>query len=750
MIDFEASKGIFHLHNAQVSYVLQLVRGRYLLHRYWGRAIRHFDNARTFLPLDRANAPQPAAYANERTFSLDVLPQEYPDCGHGDFRIPAFGVCLPDGTTVTELFYDHHNIAAGKPALAGLPATYAQDAEAETLVITLEDSAGKLSVELQYTIFRDLPIVTRAVRFKNNGTEPLDLTQAASCCVTFPDHDFERLVLYGGHAAERSLERRPLGRGVEEMSSRRGMSSHQTSPFLALARPETTEQQGEVYGINLVWSGDFALRTEVEQFGTTRVVAGLNDFEFSWHLAPGEVFQTPEAWLCYSAAGLNGMSQAFHRLIREHLVRGKYQHALRPILVNNWEATYFAFDEAKIDNLAACAADLGLEMLVLDDGWFGHRNDDNTSLGDWQVNLQKLPHGLAGVAESAHKRGLKFGLWFEPEMISVDSALYRAHPDWALQVRDYPNSFGRNQLVLDLTRPEVRDYIVDSVSAVLRSAPIDYVKWDFNRSLTEAHSLTLPAERQGETRTRFILGTYDIMERITSAFLDILFESCAGGGGRFDAGMFYYMPQAWCSDDTDAVQRQRIQSGTSLVYPPITMGAHVSVTPNHQLGRVTPLQTRAFTAMLGCYGYELDITRMSEVEKAEVRKHVELYKRLRPTLQLGTFYRLLTPFAGTGNETAWEFISEDGHEAVVMYFKTLAEPACPIRILRLAGLTPDARYRVTDYWPAQGLSHDNAGVQHLALTGQSYGGDELLYSGLTVEKVDTDFGAWLWVLRREE
>jgi len=748
MITFDAKTGFFHLRNAQVSYVMQLVRGRYLLHRYWGRAIRHFDDATAPQPIDRANAPQPAAYAHERTFSLDVLPQEYPDCGHVDFRIPAYGVCLPDGTTVTELFYDSYSIAAGKPQLTGLPASYAKADEAETLTIYLQDSAGKYSAELHYTIFRDLPIVTRDVKFVNSGREPLDLTQAFSFCESFPDHDFDRLVLYGGHAAERSLDRRPLGRGITEMSSRRGTSSHQTSPFIALARPETTEQQGEVYAMNLVWSGDFALRTEVEQFGTTRVVGGIGDYDFCWHLAPGESFQTPEAWLCFSTAGLNGMSQAFHRLVREHLMRGRFQHALRPILVNNWEATYFDFDEEKMDNLAACAADLGLEMLVLDDGWFGHRNSDTTSLGDWQVNTAKLKHGLTGVADSAHQRGLKFGLWFEPEMVSEDSELYRAHPDWALQVRDYPNTYGRDQLVLDLTRTEVRDYIVASVSKVLRENPIDYVKWDFNRSMTEVHSLALPPERQGEVRTRFLLGTYDVMDRITSAFPDVLFESCTGGGGRFDAGMLYYMPQTWCSDDTDAVQRQRIQSGTSLIYPPISMGAHVSVTPNHQLGRVTPMQTRAFTAMLGCFGYELDITRMSDAEKAEVRAHVALYKRLRPTLQLGTFYRLLTPFAGTHNETAWEFISEDGQEVVLMYFKTLAEPACPIRTLRLAGLDAGASYTVTDYYPAQGLSHDNAGLPHFALKGKTYGGDELMYSGLTVEKVDTDFGAWLWVFHK--
>ena len=749
MITFDEQTGIFHLHNKQVSYVLQLVRGRYLLHRYWGRAIREFRDARAFQPIDRSFSPQPAAYENERTFSLDVLPQEYPAYGHGDYRLPAYEVRLADGTTVTELFYDSYKIQKGKPELAGLPAAYADKHEAETLTIFLRDTADKLGVELHYTIFADLPIITRDVKLTNTGTAALELLNAASFSLDFPDHDFDRLMLYGGHAAERSLERRPLVRGIEEVSSRRGASSHQASPFLALARPEATEKQGEVYGFNLVWSGEFALRTEVEPFGTTRLIGVIIPFEFRWYLAPGESFQTPEGWLCYSRKGLNGMSQAFHALIRQHLLRGRYQHALRPILVNNWEATYFDFDDEKLDQLAECAADLGIEMMVLDDGWFGHRNDDNSSLGDWQVNTDKLKKGLAGVAASVHKRGLKFGLWFEPEMVSVDSDLYRAHSDWVLQVRDYPSSFGRHQLVLDLSRQEVQDYIVRSVSDVLQSAPIDYVKWDFNRHITEGFSLALPPERQGETRTRFVLGLYHVLETLVQAFPDVLFESCSGGGGRFDAGMLYYMPQTWCSDDTDAVQRLKIQSGTSMIYPPITMGAHVSVTPNHQVGRVTPMQTRAFAAMLGCYGYELDITRMSDAEKAEVREHIALYKHLRPTLQFGTFYRLLTPFAGTANETAWQWVSEDGKQVVLMYFKTLAEPACPIRTLRLQGLEKNQVYRVTDYWPAKGLAHDTALAQHMPLVGRQFYGDELMYSGLTVEKTDADFGAWLWAFEQQ-
>ena len=749
MIDFDQSTGIFHLHNDHVSYVLQVVRERYLLHRYWGRPLKKFRDSSPLQSIDRAFSPQPAAYPNERTFSLDVVPQEYPAYGHGDYRLPAYEVRLGNGTTVTELFYDGYKITKGKPKLAGLPAVYAQESEAETLHIYLLDSQGKLAVELLYTLMADSALITRSVKLTNCGSEALDLTNAASFALDFADHDFDRLSLYGGHAAERSLERVPLMRGVQETGSRRGASSHQQSPFLALARRDAGETSGEVYGFSLIWSGEASFTTEVEQFGTTRVIGGINPFEFKWHLAPQENFQTPEAMLVYSDKGLNGMSQVFHQTVREHIVRGKYQHELRPILVNNWEATYFDFDEEKIDRLAESAADLGLELLVLDDGWFGKRNDDNSSLGDWFVNTDKLKQGLKGVAASAHKRGLKFGLWFEPEMISEDSELFRAHPDWILHVPDYKNSFGRHQLVLDLSRAEVCDYIVKAVGDVLASAEIDYVKWDFNRHLTEAFSGALTGEHQGETKTRFVLGLYDVLERLTAKFPHILWESCSGGGGRFDAGMLYYMPQTWTSDNTDAICRLSIQSGTSLVFPPLTMGAHVSVTPNHQVGRVTSLQTRTLCAFGGDFGYELDITRMSEAEKEQVRQHVALYKKLRPTLQLGKFYRLLTPFAGTKNETAWQFVSQDGKEVVVLYFKTLAEPATPIRTLQLTALAADAEYELVDYLPAQRTSMDFGGEKSMSPVGQVFYGDELMYNGLGVEKIDTDFAGYMWVFEKK-
>lgn len=749
MILFDESGQRFHLKNKFVSYVIEIARGKYLFHRYFGKTLHDFRDSAPLQPIDRGFSGQPAAYENERTFSLDVLPQEYSSVNHSDFRIPAYEVELDDGTTVTELFYSDYKISKGKKSLEGLPATYANDEEAETLEINLKDTAGIFSATLSYTLFNDRPVITRSVKFQNSSSSSIRLKRAASMQIDFSDHDFDSLTLYGGHAAERNLERKPLAHGIFEIASNRGASSHQQSPFIALARPTTTEQQGEIYGFSFVYSGSFSAKVEVEQFGTTRLVMGLNPAVFTWQLEPSESFQTPEVVMVYSANGINGMSQAFHALYRNNLVRGNHKEKLRPILVNNWEATYFDFNEQKIEELADCAKDLGIELLVLDDGWFGKRNDDNSSLGDWFVNEEKLPRGLKYLAEKVHERGLKFGLWFEPEMVNVESELYKKHSDWILHVKKYPSSYGRHQLILDLSRQEVRDYLVESVSKILREAPIDYVKWDMNRHMTESFSAALPKERQMETQHRYMLGLYEVMEKITQSFPNILFESCSGGGGRFDAGILYYMPQTWTSDNTDAVSRLSIQSGTSYVFPPISMGAHVSVTPNHQLGRVTPMQMRAFAAMGGDFGYELDICKMSDEDKKLVKEHVALYKELRQTLQLGSFTRLISPFEGKKIETAWQFTSQDGKQIVIMYFKVLSEHAHQLKILKLVGLDENSEYKIKKYFPAQSLSHDfGGGEQKNSAEGKIFYGDELMYNGLMVEKIDTDFAAYLWVIEK--
>ena len=739
MIKFENNR--FHIGNKNFSYVMEIFKGKHLLHRYWGKAIKEFRDSIPLQPVDRGFSGQLAAFENERTASLDVLPQEFPVHGHTDFRIPAYRVELENGTNISELNYKGYKILDDKPELKGLPQTFGN---CQTLQIELEDICKNFTVFLNYTVFDDAQVLIRSAKFVNTGNKAIKIRNAASAAIDFNDNDFEVIDLYGGHAAERTIQRHKLQRGIFEISSTRGASSHQHSPFVALARPDTTEFVGEVYAASFIYSGSFAIKVEAEQFGTTRLVVGLNPDTFTWKLEPGEEFQTPEVALNFSADGLNGMSQSFHKFYQEHLIRSKFKNQVRPILVNNWEATYFDFNEEKIVALADCAKDLGLELVVLDDGWFGKRNDDNSSLGDWFVNKEKLPNEIKGLADGVHSRGLKFGLWVEPEMVNVDSELYRAHPDWILHVPDYQPSFGRHQLILDLSREDVKNYVLDAMRKVFSSANIDYVKWDMNRHMTEAFSAKLPADRQMETQHRYMLGLYEIMEKLVTEFPDILLESCSGGGGRFDAGILYYMPQTWCSDNSDAVCRLSIQSGTGLAFPIVTQGAHVSVTPNHQVGRMTTFQMRNFVAYAGTYGFELDITKFTDEEKAEVKNYVELYKEIRSTIQLGKFTRLLTG-ADDGNQYAWQF--EDDKKLVVMYFKILAKPAAPIKILKLAGLDADKLYTLKKYFPPKKMSVDG-GKQVINFEEKSFFGDELMYSGIAVEKIDTDFAAYLWVFEK--
>ncbi len=739
MIKFDNNR--FHLKNSFYSYVLEVSKGAHLLHRYWGKPLKEFRDSAPLQMLDRGFSGQLRAFENERTYSLDTLPQEYPAQGHTDFRIPAYRVELENGTNITELNYKAHRIFDGKPNLQGLPQSFGGG---QTLEIELEDICNNFKVFLNYTVFEDTPILARSARFVNSGGKSIKIRNATSAAIDFNDNNFDIINLYGAHTAERTIHRHKIPRGIFEVSSTRGASSHQHSPFIALARPDATEFVGEVYAASLVYSGSFAAKVEAEQFGTTRFVIGLNPDTFTWKLEPGEEFQTPEVILNYSCAGLNGMSQGFQKFYQEHLIRSKFKNQVRPILVNNWEATYFDFNEEKIVALAECAKDLGLELVVLDDGWFGKRNDDNSSLGDWFVNKEKLPNEIKGLAEEVHKRGLKFGLWVEPEMVNEDSELFRAHPDWILHVPDYQPSFGRHQLILDLSRSEVRDYVLDAMRKVFSSAPIDYVKWDMNRHMTEAFSAGRPADRQMETQHRYMLGLYDIMEKLVTEFPDILFESCSGGGGRFDAGMLYYMPQIWTSDDSDAVCRLSIQSGTGLAFPVVTQGAHVSVVPNHQVGRMTTFQMRNFVAYAGTYGFELDITKFTEDEKAEVRDYVKLYKEIRSTIQFGKFTRLLTGDKD-GNEYAWQF--EDDGRLIVLYFKVLAKPAEPIRILKFADLNPDKVYTLKKYFPPKKMSFDG-GKQVINFEEKSFYGDELMFEGISVEKIDTDFAAYLWCFEK--
>ena len=724
LIHFNETERVFHLSNAMYSYVLRVEEGNVLTNEYFGQAIAAYHGGRKYPRVDRSFSPN-FPEATDRLYSLDTILQEYPGYGTGDYRTPAQVIRHEDGSTVTDFRYKSYEIVTGKPRLDGMPSTYVeQDEEAETLIITLEDPKERLTARLVYTVYRDRPVLARSARIENEGAETHYLQKAASLSLDLPLQELEVITLNGMWGRERMMEREPVKRGMKVFDSKRGSSSHQMNPFLALVSPETTEYAGVAVGFSLVYSGSHQMLLERDPYGQTRVQLGINEFGFEWRLDPGACFQTPEVNIVYSANGTMEMSQAFHALYRERLARGTFRDADRPILINNWEATYFDFDEAKIKSIVDESAALGIELFVLDDGWFGRRDDDYTSLGDWFEYEQKIPNGLKGLADYIHTKGMKFGLWFEPEMISRESELFKQHPDWAIQIPGRGLSKGRDQYVLDFSRKEVRDNIVQQMTEVLDRVPIDYLKWDFNRNVTEVFSTSLPSDRQGEVLHRYVLGLYEVLETITSRYPNILFESCSGGGGRFDPGMLYYMPQTWTSDNTDAIARLKIQHGTSMVYPISSMGAHVSAVPNHQTHRETSLEMRGNVAMAGVFGYELDVTEMSEDEKAIVKQQVAFYQEHRRTFQYGTFYRLESAF--DSNHPSWMFVSEE--EVIVCDYSVLSETAPLIRLLKLRGLDTTAVYEVE---------------------GQHYGGDELMHVGLYIEPiVKGDFVSKLYVLKK--
>ncbi|MEC0092700.1 alpha-galactosidase [Paenibacillus macquariensis] len=725
-IVYDDNKRIFHLKSRTTSYIFQADHRGYLIHLYWGRPISDGDLTQ-FLPIiERPFSPM--TDANEPYFSLDVVAQEYPGYGTSDYRQPAYQMSFKDGSTAAELLYQSHRTFAGKSRLEGLPATYVEsDDEATTLEITLLDPISQMEVCLSYTVYESLGAIIRSVRYVNRGEQKVQLLRTLSASVDFHHQSLEWIQLSGAWAKERWLHRNSLAPGIQSVESRRGSSSHQHNPFIALVESSTTEDRGDAYGFSFVYSGNFLASVEVDQHQTTRVSMGINPFDFKWLLEPGESFQTPEVVMVYSNEGLGGMSRQYHKLYRTRLARGQYRDQVRPILVNNWEATYFDFNEEKIVSLADEAKDMGIELFVLDDGWFGKRDNDRTSLGDWFENRSKLPNGLAGLAKELNDRDLKFGLWLEPEMVSVESELYQAHPDWCLHIPNRRRTEGRFQLILDLSRQEVCDALIEKLSGVLSSAPISYVKWDMNRNMTEIGSAGLPPERQRETAHRYMLGLYHVLETITERFPHILFESCSGGGGRFDPGMLHYMPQTWTSDNSDAIERLKIQYGTSLVYPVSSMGAHVTAVPNHQVHRHTPLSTRGDVALSGNFGYELDLTKMTEAEKMLVQQQIKQCKDVRHLTFNGDFYRLSSPFEG--NETAWMFVSEDQDEALVFWIKVLAEPAEPLRRLKLRGL-------------------DLATVYVEQATGMTLHGDTLMHAGVQIPVTLGDFQSVSWHFKR--
>ena len=609
---------------------------------------------------------------NERTYSLNTLPQEYSTSGVGDFRISAISVTHEDGSNALDLRVREYQIKEGKYEIPGLPAVYAKEDEAETLEITLKDTATEAEVILKYGVFEKEDVITRSVVVKNSGKTPIVINKVHSMCLDIPYGDWEWMHFYGRHTMERQAERVPVLHGISESSSSRGTSGHHQNPAVLLCEKDCTETNGHCIGAALMYSGGFQAQVEKDQLEQIRLVMGIHPDTFEWILEAGEAFYTPEVILSCSTTGFAKLSQNFHHIIRNHVCRGTYQLSSRPVLINNWEATYFDFNEEKILNIARQASKLGIDMMVLDDGWFGKRDDDCSGLGDWFVNEKKLNGGLKALVEKINAMGMKFGLWFEPEMVSEDSDLYRNHPDWAIQIPGRKPMRSRYQLVLDMSNPEVVDYLYGVMSAILRENHIEYVKWDMNRSISDWYTATLSRGRQMEMPHRYVLGLYELLEKLTSEFPDVLFEGCSGGGGRFDAGMMYYCPQIWCSDDTDAHERTFIQYGTSFFYPTSTVGSHVSAVPNHQTGRITSIETRGVVAMAGSFGYELDLNQLSEEEKAVVAKQVTHYKEYQSLIYNGDYYRLANPFED--GMSAWSWISEDKKTILVQGVLFRAKP----------------------------------------------------------------------------
>ena len=690
-IQIDAEKKIFTLETDHTMYQMQADAYGVLRHLWYGAKTGCDMSYLQDYP-DVGFSGNIYAAGNDRTYSLDTLPLEYAGAGVGDFRVPAVAAVHADGSSALDLRYYSHTVKPGKYGIEGLPAVYAAEDEAETLEVVLRDTASAVEVTLLYAVLPALDLVTRCARIRNLGETPVTLTKAASLCLDISRGSWEWVHFHGRHAMERQMERRLLFHGIQEIGSPRGTSSHHQNPTVLLCTPDCTETAGACIGAALVYSGSHQTRLECDQLGQVRMVMGIHPDLFRWELKAGETFSTPEVMLSYSDTGLETLSHHFHQAIREHICRGKYQLAERPVLINNWEATYFGFDTEKILHIAEEAARLGVDMLVLDDGWFGKRDDDCSGLGDWFVNETKLSGGLHDLVEKIKGMGMRFGIWFEPEMISEDSDLYRKHPDWAIRIPDRAPMRSRYQLVLDMANPEVQEYLFRVMSDVLHSADISYVKWDMNRSISDWYTRTLPADRQGEMPHRYVLGLYALLERLTAAFPDVLFEGCSGGGGRFDAGMLYYCPQIWCSDDTDAYERTKIQYGTSFFYPVSAVGSHVSTVPNHQTGRITPFETRGTVAMAGSFGYELDLNLLSDGEKQEVAEQIRQFKTYGPLIHNGKYYRLTNPMAE--DAALWEFAAQDGSEVLVQGMLFHAEANVLRRTVQLRGLDAEKRYRL--------------------------------------------------------
>lgn len=708
----------FKLDTPNSTYMIRIVDDdNFIVHLYYGRKltdVRTDDLARL-----NENPFVPSKNNRDRCSFLDAAPFEYPAHGLGDYRDDAFGIRTEGGYSAVSLSYVSHKIMEGKPPIPGLPATFGAPDSCTTLIITALDRIAGVEVQLYYTVFADNDAIARSVRVYNKSASAVTLTKVLSACLEVDGADYDTIMLPGSWSRERMIDRRPLGYGKTGMSSLRGETGHQVHPFIALLDREATEDTGEVYGMNFVYSGNFTLQAELSQFDRVRLLMGINPEDFAWKLMPGEEFCAPEVILVYSAEGIGGMSRTYHDLYRGHLIRSPYKDKQRPILINNWEATYFNFDTDKLISIAKQAHELGIEMLVMDDGWFGKRDDDNSSLGDWIVNENKLRGGLKYLVDEVNKLGMKFGIWFEPEMVSPDSDLYRAHPDWAIQIPGRVGSRARNQYVLDLSRQEVVDYTFGQVSRILKSANIEYVKWDMNRQISDLGSFGLPADRQGELFHRYVLGVYQLQERLITEFPYLLLENCSGGGGRFDPGMLYYSPQIWCSDDTDAIERLKIQQGTALIYPLSTMGAHVSDCPNHGVGRITPFETRGHVALAGTFGYELDVTRIPKEDREMIPAQVAMYHRYNDLVREGDYYRIAS-YLFNNSWDAWEVVSKDKTEALMTVVEVLHQSNVKSRRVKFKGLDPERVYLIEE-------------------TGLTLKGDSLMNAGINVGGFFGDF-----------
>ena len=717
-ITFNETTRIFTLTTAHTTYQMQADAQGYLLHLYYGaRTAGEMDYLLNYG--DRGFSGNPNSAGSDRTYSLDALPQEYPSLGTGDFRNYALNIENADGSQCCNPVYITHEIEAGKYTLKGLPFVRAEENEAETLKIILEDPVTKVELRLLYGVLEKEDIITRSVIIKNAGKAPVTVKKAQSACLDFLHGDYDLIKFYGRHAMERNMERMPVSHESTRIGSRRGTSSHQYNPGVILAGKNTNEDSGSCYGMLFVYSGNFLVEAEKDQYDQTRIQMGLTDELFAYPLEAGAEFIAPEVILSYTNKGLSRLSQQYHHCIMNHICQGKYVHANRPVLINSWEAAYFDFTGDTIVELAKEAKALGIDMVVMDDGWFGKRNDDNSSLGDWYVNEEKLGGTLTKLIERVNAEGVKFGIWIEPEMVSEDSDLYREHPEWAITIPGRKPVRSRNQLVLDFSRKEVRDEIFKRICAVLDQGNVEYIKWDMNRSLADIYAPNVTYD--------YVLGVYDFLEKLTNRYPDILIEGCSGGGGRFDAGMLYYTPQIWCSDNTDAINRTRIQYGTSFFYPVAAMGSHVSAVPNHQTGRVTSMHTRGVAAMSGTFGYELNPALLNAKEKAEIRAQLAQYREYQELIREGDYYRLSNPFQD--NFAAWMVVSDDRSKALVSVIRLTAEANPPAAYVTLKGMEEDAFYREKT-------------------TGKVYPGAALMEAGILLPAAVSEYEAYQIALER--